>query len=187
MKASECKEIWKSVCGFSNYEVSTCGRVRSKQRTANTWFGKRKVNSKILNTRLNKGYLYVLMRNDENHLCNMKIHRLVATAFIENPNNLPQINHKDENKQNNNINNLEWCTAKYNSNYGAHIDRMKITKKNSSKNKKCVIQYDSTGKQIAKFVSIREAGRILGLDSSCISKCCKGIIKNYKNYIFRYG
>ena len=78
---------------------------------------------KILKTYIDKyGYAYVVLcKNNKTHLAT--IHRLVAEAFIPNYNNLPQINHKDENKLNNNINNLEWCTCKYNINYGTRTKR----------------------------------------------------------------
>ena len=115
MKANECKyEVWKPIRNFNNYEVSTFGRVRSIPRKVHTWNGERKVKGKILNTRLNKGYLYVLMRDNNNKVRNMKVHRLVALSFIPNPHNYPQVNHKDGNKSNNNVDNLEWRTAKEN-------------------------------------------------------------------------
>lgn len=197
MKANECKyEVWKPIRNFNNYEVSTFGRVRSIPRKVHTWNGERKVKGKILNTRLNKGYLYVLMRDNNNKVRNMKVHRLVALSFIPNPQNYPQVNHKDECKTNNSVwvnldgsidfekSNLEWCTAKYNSNYGTHILRSVETKKKTAKGKKQVIQYDMEGNELMRFISVREAGRYLNLDSSCISKCCKGKIKSYKNYFF---
>ncbi len=77
MKASECKyEVWKPIHNFNNYEVSTFGRIRSIPRKVHTWYGERKVKGKILNTRLNKGYLYVLMRDNNNKVRNMKVHDL---------------------------------------------------------------------------------------------------------------
>lgn len=187
MKASECKhEVWKPIHNFDNYEVSTFGRVRSIPRKVRTWFGDRKVRGKVLNTQLNKGYLYVIMRDNNSKVHCMKVHRLVAGAFIPNTQNYPQVNHKDENKLNNCVWNLEWCTAKYNSNYGTHILRSIETKKTSIKGKKQVIQYDMAGNELMRFISVREAGRTLNLASSCISKCCKEKIKSYKNFVFRY-
>lgn len=188
MKASECKlESWEQINGFKNYEISSYGRVRSIQRIVNTWYGKRKVNSKILKTQINKGYEYVSIRDNANKLCSKKVHRLVADAFIPNPNNLPCINHKDENKLNNRVDNLEWCTVNYNINYGSRITRASNTRKYYSlKSKAPVIQYDLNYNKLNRFISIREAERETGLDSSCISKCCKKKIKSYKNFIFRY-
>src|SRR5574344_1100472 len=103
------KEIWKNVSGYEGiYQISNFGRVRSFKFS----------NVRILkNIVQSAGYLTVDLRKNGARK-SFKIHRLVALAFIENPNNLPSINHKDECKTNNSVNNLEWCTDKYNSNYG---------------------------------------------------------------------
>lgn len=98
-------EIWKKVKEFCEYEVSNMGRVRKGE--------------KILKAQKDSGgYMYVALRHNNDKPVNRSIHRLVAIAFIPNPDNLPQVNHKDETKTNNNLDNLEWCTAKYNRNYG---------------------------------------------------------------------
>lgn len=105
------------------------------------------------------------------------VHRLVALAYIPNPEELPQINHKDENPQNNNINNLEWCDCKYNNNYGTHNERMG---KAHSKAVYC-IELDTT------FYGTREAERQTGTNHVCICNCCKGKQKTAGGYHWRYA
>ena len=95
------------------------------------------------------------------------MHRIVAEAFISNPKNLPQVNHKDENKANNNVHNLEWCDAEYNCNYGTA--RYRANKKISKK----VNQYDMNKKLIKVWESMIEASRVLKIDRRSIFHCCK--------------
>ena len=96
------KEIWKIIDGYSNYEVSNFGRIRRK-------------NGKIRKTQIHyKGYELITLRNDNGERKTLKVHRLVAKAFVHNPKNLPQVNHKDCNKLNNKADNLEWCNNSYN-------------------------------------------------------------------------
>ena len=119
-----------------------------------------------------KGYMIIcLVKNGKKKT--HYIHRLVAEAFIPNPDNLPQVNHKDENKQNNCVSNLEWCDAKYNINYGTRIERI-------SKPVYC-IELDRT------FKSQVEAARELGLDNRYISACCKGKRKTAGGYRWKYA
>ena len=108
------KEYWKSVVGYEGlYMVSNWGRVKSIK------FGKERILKPVTNS---SGYLLVgLYKNNIEK--KYSVHRLVAEAFIPNPYNLPQVNHKDENKQNNVVSNLEWCTHEYNNTYGTRIER----------------------------------------------------------------
>lgn len=129
------KEIWKAVEGFGGiYEVSNLGRVRSLTRIIKHSNGKLYTyNGIVLSKRLdNKGYSCVLLCHEGKYKC-CKVHRLVANAFIPNPNNLPYVNHKDEVKDNNHVNNLEWCDAKHNSNYGTVQERRSKTLTNGVK------------------------------------------------------
>lgn len=116
---------WKIIDGFTDYRVSENGDVYSTKR------------NKILRQHERKNYLGVYLYAKDNRQYKL-VHRLVANAFIPNPNNLPQINHKDENSLNNCVDNLEWCTAKYNCNYGTHIEKIRERMKghNSFKGRK---------------------------------------------------
>ena len=154
------KEIWKDIQGYEGmYQVSSHGRVRSFKWNR----------CKILKTRKDKkGYTVVtLTKHSKNYV--PKVHRLVAIAFIPNPNNLPQVNHKDEDKSNNNIDNLEWCTNEYNRNYGTRNERA-IKKMIETKGRK--IMCITTGEI---FNTIAEASKKYNLPSSNLINCCKGI------------
>ena len=107
----------------------------------------------------------------------MLIHRLVAKSFIQNPLNLSYVNHKDENKLNNNVENLEWCTAKYNNSYG----------KGALARNQRVIQYDLQGNAIKIWESIKEASEELGVSQEGISACCRGIHKTSGGYAWTYA
>ena len=116
------------------------------------------------------------------------MHRLVADAFIPNPNGLKYVNHKDENKMNNNVSNLEWCTAKYNSNYGTSIARRVEHQDWTSiadKQSKTVYQYSKSLSLIRVWKSTAECGRN-SFNPASISKCCAGHLKTYKGFIWRY-
>lgn len=170
------EELWKDVVGFENfYEVSTLGRVRSKDR---------KINYKNIGTAIRKGiilspkigntgyYEVVLVKFNIKKYC--RIHRLVAEAFIPNPNNFSCINHKDENKLNNKVENLEWCTSKYNTEIYY--------------NKRTILyQYDLEGNYIRTWNSITKAAEFYNIDKTGIQHCCKGLLKTYYNFIWTYN
>ncbi|WP_418707181.1 NUMOD4 domain-containing protein [Barnesiella intestinihominis] len=138
-------ENWKVIYDFPNYEISNYGNVRN--------------NTKIVKAVPNKhGYNVVVLCNGIRKSVN--IHRLVAAAFIPNPDNLPDINHKDENKSNNHVNNLEWCDNTYNHNFGTRNYRA-----NKHKNKR-IAQFDIFGNKIAEYDSIKIAASKIGVMSA---------------------
>ncbi|MCC8036538.1 MAG: HNH endonuclease [Bacteroidales bacterium] len=115
------------------------------------------------------------------------IHRLVAQAFLPNPSHLPQINHKDENKTNNAVENLEWCDCRYNVNYGSAKARISQSHKELKKNSRPVVQIKD-GETIATFGNCAIAGRETGIDASAITKVCLGRkrFKTAGGYVWRF-
>ena len=164
------KEYWKPVVGYEgHYQVSNLSRVKSIK------FGKERILKPVTDRH---GYLLVgLWKNNKQKT--YKVHRLVAEAFIPNPYNLPQVNHKDENPLNNNVNNLEWCNSKYNCNFGTRIERI------SKRRSKTVLQYDLEGNFIREWKSSAECGRN-GFNQGHVAACCQGKLKKHKDSIWRY-
>lgn len=188
-------EKWRMVLGFEgSYKVSNYGRVKSLRRLTGKVAidGKQKgyyVKERILRILIDKkGYsVATLYKNQKGKKA--FIHRIVGECFLANPNNLPQINHIDENKQNNISTNLEWCTAKYNDNYGNRNKKLSNRKRIFKKKIICkpieLSQYDLLGNKINTYSSILEASKATNIDVSGISKCCNGIYKQFKGYIWK--
>ena len=150
-----CKVVeYKLIEGYPDYMVSSDGKVWSLK------YGRMKELKPETNTR---GYLQVGLCNN-GQLTFKLVHRLVAEAFIPNPDNLPQVNHKDEDKTNNSVENLEWCTAEYNSNFGTRNEKVA---KALSKAVVCV----ETGEV---YPSTHEASRKTGVNQRNICSCCNG-------------
>lgn len=164
------KEVWKPIKGFEGlYEVSSIGRVRSLNYRQT---GK----SKELAFEEVGGYLRVSLSKKGEARFRPLVHRLVAEAFLPNLNEYPQVNHIDEDRANNYVNNLEWCSAKYNINHGTAIQR---------RSKPIEAVDPASGEIIYSFHSSKEAGRN-GFDGSHIISCCKGKRKTHKGLVWRY-
>lgn len=179
----EQTESWTGVKGYEDiYQVSNCGNVRSLDRISLT--GLHLKGKYVSQLQMPNGYVRVNLRGKDGQVKQHYVHRLVADAFIPNPESLPQINHKDENKKNNQACNLEWCTSKYNNNYGSHRSKHIL----SISTQKPVIMLSKTGDYIEEFISIGEAARFLHANASHIVDCCKGKpkYKSVKGYIFKY-
>ena len=179
MNENEIIEEWKPVVGYEGlYEVSNLGRVKS---LGNEYSRK----EKILKQRKDKyGYLIINIYK-EGKIKTCKVHRLVANAFLENPNNYPCVNHIDENPLNNQVDNLEWCTHQYNSNYGTCIQRRAEKLTNRQDQSKQVYQYTKDGTLVAILKSTRECERN-GFNQGAVSKCCLCKLKSHKGYIWSY-
>ena len=164
-------EIWKDIEGYEGlYQISNKGRVKSLK------YGKERIRTPVIT---NDGYLNVILYKNTTAQHRL-IHRLVAEAFIPNQDNLPEINHRDENKKNNCVENLEWCDRGYNVNYGTRNER--ITGRPSI----AILQYSKSREFIKEWQSSREVERVLGIDNSNITKCCKGKRKYAGSFIWRY-
>lgn len=195
------QEEWRDVVGYEGlYQVSNIGRVRSLGH--DTWHPGR-----VLKPSLDgKGNYYQVGLHKDKKIKHFQIHRLVAIAFLPNPNNLPQVNHKDECKTNNIVSNLEWCTISYNSRYGEGREKMiqsrrannniddivrkvKDTKKknNSYSAEKTICQYSLNGDFIRIWASATDAERVMGICRSGIVRCCNGVYRQARGYIWRWN
>ncbi len=151
--------VWKDIEGYEGlYQVSIFGEVRNTNG---------KTRKSVLG---GHGYLQIMLSKC-GETKTFLIHRLVAQAFIPNPDGLPEVNHKDENRQNNSVANLEWCTSQYNMDYSRS---------------KCVHQYDKRGNYIGSWKSTKEAERNLHISAGNISNCCTGRYKTAGGYVWRY-
>ncbi len=152
--------------GYQNYEVRPNGEVVNV-----------KTGRILKKNKTKKGYLTIMLyTNGNGKRC--FIHRLVAEAFIPNPQNLPEVNHKDEDKTNNCVSNLEWCTRKYNVNYGTGIERM------VNKMSKTVLQLRMDGSLVRVWPSTMEVQRQLHFNNTSISQCCNG--KRHSTYGYKW-
>lgn len=174
-------EIWKNIPGYEGlYQVSTSGRIKSLKRYRTTKSGGVcEVKERILSSRVCNKYYYITLHKN-GVMTTYQVHTLVAKTFIPNPLNYPCVNHKDENKLNNSVENLEWCTSKYNANYGTRNE--KISK---SKFKK-IAQCDLNGNILYIFYSIKDAALSINKSYRTISNCCRGRQKTAYGYIWKF-
>lgn len=179
-------EYWRPIPGYEGYEVSNLGRVRSIDRWVKYSDGRlRLYKGRILKPVKRKdGYLQVNLSKD-NRGKMFLVHRLVAMAFIPNPDNLPMINHKDENPGNNAASNLEWCDSSYNNSYGTLPERQSQKQLNNPIRSKKVYQYTLDGVLIHVWPSTKECGRN-GFNQQHVSACCRGERKSHRGYRWSY-
>ena len=158
------REKWKDVKGYEGlYQVSSSGAIKSIKRP--------RAKERMLKVQNAKhGYQQVCLCKNGNKRFYL-VHRLVADAFLPNLCNYPEINHKDLNKQNNNVSNLEWCSAQYNVDYS---------------NSKRVHQYDKQGNFIRTWKSTKEIERQMNIRNGNISSCCHGRLKTAYGYVWKY-
>ena len=160
-------EIWKPIDGYEGkYEVSNFGRVRSYAQDRSR--GKIKTGNRTF-----KGYLSFTLYDDDGRRRHIPVHRLVAKAFIPNPHDLPQVNHKDEDKTNNRVDNLEWCDNEYNCNYGTRNERPSKSNMCCPTTSRKVYSVDGYG-NVEVFDSIGEAERKTGNSHCNIVRALKG-------------
>jgi hypothetical protein len=161
------EEVWKDIKETNGrYQVSNRGRVRNKKKLIKQFDN-------------GNGYMYVRILVN-NKPTNKRVSRLVAQAFLRNPNNYLFVNHIDENRKNNNVDNLEWCSIKYNNNFGKRIEKYKKARYKS------INQYSLNGDFIKKWNSIKEISQKLNISASGITSCAKRKFKQFKGYVWRY-
>lgn len=186
------KEEWRTIKGTNDkYSVSNLGNVKRNEHYtmvsptsqhpngAKVFYKEKEVRGYICN----EGYKVVYLSISPNKRIIKKVHRLVAEAFIPNVDNLPQVNHKDENRLNNSVYNLEWCSAKYNANHGTRKDKLRRASGIQ------VAQYDLTGNLVKIWDSISQASRHFGTKAtSGIRRVCKQEYgrNTYKGFIWKY-
>lgn len=188
-------EIWRDIPGYEGvYQASNMGNIRSVRRYVHHYKGGSKlVKERILKTSVrttgHSGYKQVVvclgLGEKGKHKTEI-VARLVALAFIPNPENLPEMNHKDENSLNNIWTNLEWCNGNYNKNYGTRNERISKKMTNHKMLSKQVVQLDFDGNVIAEYPSISEVERVLGYNNSAISRCYRGGRPTAYGFVWRY-
>lgn len=186
-------ELWKDIEGYEGlYQVSNMGRVRSLDRIAtaerNGKTIQRNIVGKLLTpTKRRHGYLAVMLYGRGGHptrgFKSVSVHRLVASAFVDNPHGYGEVNHLDENKQNNAADNLEWCDRKYNTNYGTTQERRAEKIRNNPARSRQIAQKELDGELVKIWPSLQEIRRQTGYSPSNICRCCQGD----KNYSRAYG
>ena len=190
-------EIWKPIKGFEElYEVSNYGRVRSKDRVVKVPFGRRGiVRGKILKPQPNsRGYLRIFLFDGTGKQKRIFVHRIVAQNFLDNPFNLPVVNHLDFDFTNNRADNLEWTTLKGNTQYSLIRGRLKRTKEWLANQKrglelamgKSVIGTNEMTGETIFFKALNDCAKS-GFQPSCVSNCCTGKRKHHLGFTWRFA
>ena len=165
------EEIWKDVPFDSNYKVSNYGRIFSKRT------------NKILKGELTeKGYIRVALTEHKRYL----VHCIVARTFIPNPENKPQVNHIDGNKQNNYVDNLEWCTQSENMRHALKTGLRIMPKGKDVYNARVIYQYDKNNNLIKRWECMSTASQTLKISQGDMARVCKGERKTCGGYIWKY-
>lgn len=179
------QEIWKDIKGYESlYQVSNLGRVRSKEHLVPSSYGSTRMSPSKIRTNCFDGNYYhvILFKNGKRKVC--LVHRLVAESFIPNQYNLPQVNHKDGNKLNNNVDNLEWCTAQENQ---LHAFAIGLKTPNITHYRGVLVFRLSDGSFVGEYKSQHEAARELGLNVAHVCSVLKGRVKHTRGYYFKYN
>ena len=181
------REIWKPIDGYEGfYEVSNLGRVRSYIPPANSK-NVRRSTPKIMTPQVNdNGYVVIaLVKNKTRKV--FRVHRLVATAFVDIVEGKPYVNHIDGDKTNNRFDNLEWCTRSENMLHAIKVGLLKPKSGKENPRSRRVKMYDMEGNFIRRFDSVIEAAKYCGRkNQSSISACCRGNIPHSYGYLWRY-
>jgi len=191
------KEIWKPIKNFKNYEISSLGRSRSlirfrrgQSRSGKEFYYQSK--TIILEPILKSiGYIQYTMRDNSGKDRCVLAHRLVAEAFIPNPENKPQVNHKNGKKYDNKLENLEWCTASENGLHGYRVLGYQAWVKGRYGKKhptsKPVIQKTIEGNLVKRWDCALDAVKTYGFDSGSITRVCQGKYRQHKGFIWKYA
>lgn len=165
--------VWKNIINYEGvYTINNFGDIKRTYKNNK---------EKILKHFIDGGYHRVcLCKNGQKQ--KFSVHRLVAQNFIPNPNNFPEVNHKDENKQNNFVGNLEWCDKKYNMNYGTQIERSRL--KNIETQKNPILQLDKNLNIIKRWDSANRTEKDGRFNSSSVLKCANKKAKTHKGFIW---
>ena len=181
------EEIWKPIYGFEAYQVSNLGKVRSKDRYANSGIGIRLYKGKLLKPGMDRvGYIHVVLSKDNKQKMFL-VHRLVYEAFNGKIPEGMQVNHIDEDKSNNSIENLNVMTCKENVNWGTGNERRAKSMINHKSLSKPIIQYSLNGDKLAEFEGTHDAARQLGINPGNINNALKGRIKTAGGFKWKYN
>ena len=191
--AQDINNAYKIIPGFNGlYKISKDGDVVAVARTLyNPRYGTGKKKERRLKSYCSGGYMKVMLRENEGQKSRLRaVHRLVAMTYLPNTENFPQVNHKDGDKKNNNVENLEWCTASYNKLHTFRVLGYKAASGHTgykNVNSRPVIQYDLSGNRIREWGSMLLVEKSLGISNASICMAARGKYKQSGGFIWRYA